>query len=110
MYTCCKCGLDTATSNTTSRTQITSFHQHMINHKTATAASPIAAANDEVDAAVPVASSGQSPSIKYEPADKPCPMCLKPRRDHKNREIDKLSKGNHKGQCERIFLLYMFGY
>jgi len=35
--------------------------------------------------------------VTYQPADKPCPLCSKPRIVHKNREISEGEKGCHRG-------------
>ena len=43
--------------------------------------------------------------IKYEPADKPCPLCFKPRIEHKNRELTDGDKGNHKGDANSVLMV-----
>jgi len=38
-----------------------------------------------------------SDSINYEPANKVCPLCFRPRIEHKNRTLSEEEKGNHRG-------------
>ena len=36
-------------------------------------------------------------AVKYEPADRACPLCAKPRIEHKNRNLAYHEKGHHRG-------------
>ena len=44
-------------------------------------------------------------NVTYQPADKLCPLCNKPRINHKNREISENQKGCHKGKCIFVIIL-----
>lgn len=38
-----------------------------------------------------------SESVQYEPASRVCPLCFRPRIEHKNRTLSDVEKGNHRG-------------
>ena len=44
-------------------------------------------------------------NVTYQPADKLCPICNKPRINHKNREISENQKGCHKGKYIFVIIL-----
>jgi hypothetical protein len=59
---------------------------------------PIRVESGNSDSPTKDAESGEYKVI-YQPADRPCPICTKPRITHKNREIAvSENKGNHKGK------------